>query len=228
MKSLLKIALIVTLICFSSASSKAQVTVVPGVDAGLPMPVSNFRSNATGLDTVGAMVRVWYRNHYSGVRSDTAIVLSPAAGQGIAEGGVNPYTGGPLWRLSITGDTASAPWLFEGLSAGRPVLFEIARVQIDLLPSQTAFDRVSLLGLNTPGTMGGITFANGGTTTPGVGPDYVNFRYGTPLFLPAMGAPSGDVFGVMDLKFYDALLRPGGFGGSSWIEFDLDTDRFVR
>ena len=116
--------------------------------------------------------------------------------------------------MSITGDTASAPWLFEGLSAGRPVLFEIARVQIDLLPSQSAFDRVSLLGLNTPGTMGGITFANGGTTTPGVGPDYVNFRYGTPLFLPAMGAPSGDVFGVMDLKFYDALLRPGGFGGS--------------
>lgn len=143
-----------------------------------------------------------------------------------------PGGGGPLWRLKIAGNTSGLPWVFEGCTPLAAGLFEIARVEISLPGSQTAFDRVSLLGSNTAGSGPGITFANGGATTPGAGPMMVTYRYVNPMKLlsAVIGAgtpPQGDVFEKLDLKFYNAGFAPGGFDGGSRIDFAVDTDRFV-
>ena len=207
----------------------AQVNVTAAPDTGTPIAVRAVRPAAIGADTAGAIVRVTYLFHYAGLRGERAFVLPTSSGDGEAQGGVDPLTGRPLWRLLITGDTAANPWVFEGLTPSRPGLYEIDTIEIDTLPSSTAFDRVSLLGRNTRGSMGGITFGVGLPVIPGYGPDAVQYRYVNPLWIPSMSGPAtpcGDLFGKLELKFSYRSGAPGGFDGQSWIEFEVDSDRF--
>ena len=209
----------------NSEFASAQVNVVGSPDTGVPIRVSRFGSAVDGAGTANAVVHVWYRNHYAAMFRESArvVVVSPTDGEAV--GGVNPYTGGPLWRLSINGDTAANPWRFEGLTTPNGMhLFEIERIEIDLLPSLSAFDRRSLLGRNTRGSRGGITFANGLASTPGLGPLLVEYRYVNPFYIT--GRANGDVFAKLDLHFFDRFFSPGGFNGVSWIDFAVDTDPF--
>ncbi|MDA7914642.1 hypothetical protein N9Z67_02610 [Rhodopirellula sp.] len=211
----------------------AQINVISLPDTGTSSAVTRFYSNANGADTAGAIVHVWYAAHYSGVIYDSAMVIPRGLVDGVAEGGQIPGGGGPLWSLRIVGNTSGMPWRFEGCTPAEPGLFEIARVEISLPNSQTAFDRVSLLGRNTGGTATGTTFANGAGATPGLGPMMVTYRYVNPMKLFLLtGAvagtpPNGDVFQKLDLKFYNIAFAPGGFNGGSWIDFAVDTDRFI-
>ena len=210
----------------------AQINVIGLPDTGTSSVVTNFYPNVTGAGTAGAVVHVWYAAHYAGVVYDSSVVVPVSPVDGLAEGGQIPGGGGPLWRLKIAGNTSGLPWVFEGCTPLAAGLFEIARVEISLPGSQTAFDRVSLLGSNTAGSGPGITFANGGVTTPGAGPMMVTYRYVNPMKLlsAVIGAgtpPKGDVFEKLDLKFYNAVFAPGGFDGGSRIDFAVDTDRFV-
>ena len=210
----------------------AQVNVVGLPDTGKSSTVTAFYTNANGADTAGAMVHVWYASHHSGVAHDSAMVIPVSPTDGLAEGGQVPGGGGPLWRLKVIGNTSGAPWRFEGCTPSHPGLFEISRIEISLPFSQTAFDRVSLLGLNTAGSSAGTTFANGATNTPGFGPMMVTYRYVNPMKLspaltPVGTPPKGDVFQKLDLRFYNPVFTAGGFDGGSWIEFLVDTDRFL-
>ena len=210
----------------------AQVNVIALPDTGKSSAVTQFYPNVTGAGTTGAVVHVWYAAHYSGVVYDSAVVVPVSPLDGLAEGGQIPGGGGPLWRLKIAGNTSGLPWVFEGCTPLAAGLFEIARVEISLPGSQTAFDRVSLLGLNTLGSGPGTTFANGLVTTPGTGPMMVTYRYVNPMkLLPAAivasTPPNGDVFEKLNLNFFNSGFVPGGFHGGSWIEFSVDTDRFV-
>ncbi len=210
----------------------AQINVIGLPDTGKSSAVTQLFPNVTGAGTAGAIVHVWYASHHSGVGYDSAVVVPVTAVDGLAEGGQIPGGGGPLWRLKIAGNTSVTPWVFEGCTPLAPGLFEIARVEISLPSSQTAFDRVSLLGLNTAGSGPGTTFANGAVMTSGTGPMMVTYRYVNPmkLFPAVIGAgtpPKGDVFEKLDLNFYNSAFAPGGFVGDSWLEFLVDTDRFV-
>ncbi|MDB4393711.1 hypothetical protein OAF37_04250 [Rubripirellula sp.] len=224
----------------------AQINVIGLPDAGNLSAVTKFDSTATGADTVGAVVHVWYATHHSGLVYDSAVVVAVGPGGSSAEGGQSPGDGGPLWRLKIAGNTAATSWVFEGCTPLASGLFEIACVEISLPSSRSAFDRNRISGLSeqesfsrglhnngafTEGSGPGITFANGAGITRGTGPMMVTYRYVNPmtLFSAVIGAgpPKGDVFENLDLSFYDAALAPGGFDGSSRIEFAVDTDRFV-
>lgn len=210
----------------------AQINVIPLPDTGKSSAVARFFPNTTGAGTAGAIVHVWYATHHSGVVYDSAAVVPVSPSDGVAEGGQIPGGGAPLWRLKIVGNTSTTPWVFEGCTPATPTLFEIARVEISLPNSRTAFDRISLLGLNTTGTGPGLTFANSAATTAGAGPMMVTYRYVNPITLltPTIGTgtpPSGDVFEKLDLNFFDFGFAPGGFDGGSWIEFSVDTDRFL-
>jgi hypothetical protein len=224
----------------------AQINVIGLPDAGKLSAVTKFDSTATGADTVGAVVHVWYAAHHSGVVYDSAVVVPVGPRDASAEGGQVPGDGGPLWRLKIAGNTAAKPWVFEGCTPLASGLFEIACVEISLPSSRTAFDRSRISGLSeqsffsrglhnngplTEGSGPGITFAKGAGITPGTGPMMVTYRYVNPMTLHSAvigaGPPKGDVFEKLDLSFYDAALAPGGFDGRSRIEFAVDTDRFV-
>jgi hypothetical protein len=223
-KSLFIVSLLIPFLGNGMAS--AQINVSGSPDTGSPIKVSAFRSTVNGAGTANAQVHVWYRNHYAGVIHESAQVVAISSTDGEALGGYNPHTGGPLWRLVIRGDTAANPWLFEGLTnTAHMHLYEIERIEIDLLTSFTAFDRRSLLRRNTRGTLRGITFAHGATTTPGHGPMLVDYRYVNPLYL--RGRPKGDVFAKLDLHLFDGLMSPGGFNGTSWMDFAVDTDPFT-
>jgi hypothetical protein len=223
-KSLFIVSLLIPFLGNGMAS--AQINVSGSPDTGSPIKVSAFGSTVNGAGTANAQVHVWYRNHYAGVIHESAQVVAISSTDGEALGGYNPHTGGPLWRLVIRGDTAANPWLFEGLTnTAHMHLYEIERIEIDLLKSFTAFDRRSLLRRNTRGTVGGITFAHGATTTFGHGPMLVDYRYVNPLYL--RGRPKGDVFAKLDLHLFDGLMSPGGFNGTSWMDFAVDTAPFT-
>ena len=220
-------------LCFALQNmALAQINVIGLPDTGKSSAVTQFFPNVTGAGTAGAVVHVWYAAHYAGVVYDSSVVVPVTAVDGLAEGGQIPGGGGPLWRLKIAGNTSVTPWVFEGCTPLAPGLFEIARVEISLPSSQTAFDRVSLLGLNTAGSGPGTTFANGAVMTPGAGPMMVTYRYVNPMkLLPAVigggTPPMGDVFEKLDLNFFNTAFAPGGFDGRSRIKFSVDTDRFV-
>lgn len=61
----------------------------------------------------------------------------------------------------------------------------------------------------------------------------VTYRYVNPMKLffptgPVAGMPpNADVFQKLDLIFYNAAFAAGGFNGGSWIDFSVDTDRFI-
>jgi len=65
-------------------------------DAGNLSAVPKFDSIASGADTVGAVVHVWYAAHHSGLVYDSAVVVAVGPGDYSAEGGQSPGYGGPL------------------------------------------------------------------------------------------------------------------------------------
>lgn len=226
MRKTLFVACLLNLLMGSGFASGQTINVIGSTDTGAPIKVTGFGSTVDGAGTADAVVHVWYRNHYAGIFQESARVVAVSPTDGEALGGVNPHTSGPLWRLSINGDTAANPWRFEGLTTPNGMhLFEIERIEIDLLHSFSAFDRRSRLRRNTRGSRGGITFANGSATTPGQGPLLVDYRYVNPFYIT--GRANGDVFAKLDLLLFDNSLFPGGFNGISWMEFAVDTDPFI-
>ena len=198
-----------------SASCSAQYPVFFNPDTGAPITALGVAPSMTGETTAGATVTVWYNYAPAGVPLvETVPISSPAPTEGEALGGM--ASGMPLWRLRIVGDTAAAPWIFEGLSPGG---YEINRMEIDLLPSDSGFDKSNIHAPgNTPGSVGGVTFANGGPTVAGTGAALaISVTYVNPIRLPS-APPQGDMFGKLDIGFV------GGFGGLDTMFFPVDTD----
>ena len=54
----------------------AQINVIGLPDAGNLSAVPKFDSIASGADTVGAVVHVWYAAHHSGLVYDSAVVVA--------------------------------------------------------------------------------------------------------------------------------------------------------
>jgi hypothetical protein len=121
----------------------------------------------------------------------------------------------PLWSLTLTGDSFSAPWVFSFLS---PNAGQLTHLVLNGTPALTVFDRTFDSVEGTPGSALGRDFAFDAGTCASCNA-LVNYSGQT-----AIGAapPVGDIWQVVDVTFL------AGTGPRTDFSFVQDSDNDIR
>jgi hypothetical protein len=193
----------VALAAAAVATSAQAQTVVIGTT---PLPIvispgiSDFATNGAAM--AGLQVTVAFNNGPDNT---------------FAWGVTGPTSGGvstPLWSLSVTGDTFSAPWVFSFLN---PNAGQLTHLRLNGTPALTVFDRTFGGADGTPNSEAGRDFVfTAGCTSCNV---LANYSGQTAIdAAPAVG----DLWQVLDLSFLE------GSGPRTDFSFGQDSDNDIR